>query len=260
MIKNAAIVALIIALVGSVTTLAVIGQDSSGGVEIRVNAKRLDDGRTEFAVQQREGSGWSDRIAPRGRYLPAEPPVGRWLNSTPVIVGATTEQEASVALLQGSPLAPPRGTAEVRGTSDEGITYAVSRDGFTGAITTSVTASGGGDGFLTGPLRLKLECTAEGRFVVLLRSSEFLWISGSSDVSLKFDDGFVQEQEWQADDAGGYSPYDDIAFVEQLDSAERLTILMPEYLREPVELDVRGMVTTPVQPNLDSCGSAPGGV
>lgn len=260
MIRNTAIVALIIALIGSVTTLAVVGQDSGGGVEIRVNAKRLDDGRTEFAVQQREGSAWSDRIAPRGRFLPAEPPVGRWLNSTPVIVGATTEQEASVALLQGTPLAPPRGTAEVSGTSDEDITYTVSRDEFTGAIATTVVASGGGDGFLTGPLRLRLECTEENRFVVLLRSSEFFWISGSSDVSLKFDDGFVQEQEWQADDAGGYSPNDDTAFAAQLDSAERLTILMPEYSREPVEIDVRGMVTTPVQPNLDRCGGASGGV
>lgn len=259
MIKSAAIVALIIALIGSVTTLAVVGQESSGGVEIRVNAKRLDDGRTEFAVQQREGSGWSDRIAPRGRFLPAAPRVGRWLNSTPAIVGVATGQEASVALLQGTPLAPPRGTAEVSGTSDEGITYVVSRDGFTGAITTSVIASGGGDGFLTGRLRLRLECTEENRFVVLFSSSEFFWISGSSDVSLKFDDGFVQEHEWQADDAGGYSPDDDAAFVEQLRRAERLTVLMPEHSREPVELDVRGMVTTPVQPNLDSCGSAPGG-
>ena len=38
--------------------------------------------------QQREGSGWSNRIAPRARFLPAEPPVGRWLVSTPIAIAA----------------------------------------------------------------------------------------------------------------------------------------------------------------------------
>ncbi len=260
MAKNTVIAVLIIALVGSVTTMAVVGQNSDGGVEIRVNAKRLDDGRTEFAVQQREGSNWSDRIAPRGRFLPAEPPVGRWLNSTPVTVGAAAASETSVALLRGTPLAPPQGMASVGGTSETGVIYRVERDGFTGAITTRVFVSGGGDDFLTESLLLRIECTAEDRFVVLLSSREFFWVSGTSDVSLKFDDGFVQEHEWHADDAGGYGPRDYATFLSQLRGAERLTILMPEYSREPVELDVRGMVTTPVQPNLDGCGSAPGGV
>ena len=39
MAKNTVIAVLIIALVGSVTTMAVVGQNSDGGVEIRVNAK-----------------------------------------------------------------------------------------------------------------------------------------------------------------------------------------------------------------------------
>ncbi len=59
---------------------------SAGEVEVRITAQRLQDGRTEFALQQREGDGWSDRIAPRARFLPAEPPVDRWLVSTPVTI------------------------------------------------------------------------------------------------------------------------------------------------------------------------------
>ncbi len=87
MLKNAAVaVLLIIAAVGSATT--VVQAQSAGEVEVRITAQRLEDGRTEFALQQREGDGWSERIAPRARFLPAEPPIDRWLFSTPVTVGA----------------------------------------------------------------------------------------------------------------------------------------------------------------------------
>ena len=73
MLKNAAIaLLLIVAAVGS-STMAVQAQ-SAGELEVRITAQRLQDGRTEFALQQREGDGWSDRIAPRARFLPAEPP------------------------------------------------------------------------------------------------------------------------------------------------------------------------------------------
>lgn len=62
---------------------AVIAQESGTTTEVRINALRLDDGRTEFALQQRGlGEVWSDRLLPRGRYFPARATVGRWLNST----------------------------------------------------------------------------------------------------------------------------------------------------------------------------------
>ena len=69
---------------------AMLQTESGGGVEVRITAQRLEDGRTEFAIQQREGAGWSDRIAPRARFLPAEPPLDRWLSSTPVTIAAPT--------------------------------------------------------------------------------------------------------------------------------------------------------------------------
>ena len=48
----------------------------------RIVARRLPDGRTEFAWQPEGG----DRILPRSRYLPANPPTGRWLNSSDIVV------------------------------------------------------------------------------------------------------------------------------------------------------------------------------
>ncbi len=64
----------------------VIAQDGNvATAEVRINALRLDDGRTEFGLQQRQTGGeWSDRLLPRGRYFPADSSVDRWLNSSPL--------------------------------------------------------------------------------------------------------------------------------------------------------------------------------
>ena len=48
----------------------------------RITARRLEDGRIEFAWQPEGG----ERVLPRARYLPSSPPTGRWLNSSDVVV------------------------------------------------------------------------------------------------------------------------------------------------------------------------------
>ena len=61
------------------------GQDS--GVEVRIAAQRLPNGRTEFALQQRGEDGtWSDRVLPRLRFFPATIENNRWLYSSPLTV------------------------------------------------------------------------------------------------------------------------------------------------------------------------------
>ena len=85
--KNVLIVVLLI--IAAVGSAAMVAQAQSGGeLEVRIAARRLADGRTEFALQQREGASWSDRILPSARFLPAEPPVGQWLVSTPIAIAA----------------------------------------------------------------------------------------------------------------------------------------------------------------------------
>ena len=64
-------------------------QTASGGtgVTVRVAAQLLDDGRMEFALQEREPDGsWGDRRLPARRFFPANPDVDRWLSSSPLIV------------------------------------------------------------------------------------------------------------------------------------------------------------------------------
>ena len=89
------------------TPLTVDASGADGGepvsVEVRIVAQRLADGRTEFGLQQRRaGSGWSERLLPRARFVPATSTVGRWLVSTPLMVGA--EPPGATA----EPVAPDR--------------------------------------------------------------------------------------------------------------------------------------------------------
>ena len=56
-----------------------------GGAEIgRINARRLSDGRIEFAFTPTEG----ERIEPSARYFPVDARVGRWLRSTEITISA----------------------------------------------------------------------------------------------------------------------------------------------------------------------------
>ncbi len=56
-------------------------------IEVRVAARRLADGRTEFALQERAGDGsWAARRLPTRRFFPADAEVGRWLSSSPLTV------------------------------------------------------------------------------------------------------------------------------------------------------------------------------
>lgn len=56
-------------------------------IAIRITARLLEDGRIEFALQPRTGGGeCGGRLYPSIRFLPADPPHGRWLSSSPVLV------------------------------------------------------------------------------------------------------------------------------------------------------------------------------
>ncbi len=69
-----------------------------GEVEVRVAAQRLADGRTEFALQERQANGsWGERRLPRGRFFPADTRVGRWLGSTPLTIEVASDSMSTAA-------------------------------------------------------------------------------------------------------------------------------------------------------------------
>lgn len=89
-LKTAAILALLAMLAGSVVWAA-----TGGEAEVRITARQLEDGRVEFALQQRVDGEWGERMLPASRFFPADVGHNRWLNSTPLTVSVS---EAPAAL------------------------------------------------------------------------------------------------------------------------------------------------------------------
>ena len=84
---------------GTVTATA---HSQSSEVEVRVAAQRLDDGRTEFALQERQADGaWGERRLPRSRFFPASATVDRWLASSPLTVAGVEVRIATRLVADG---------------------------------------------------------------------------------------------------------------------------------------------------------------
>ena len=60
--------------------------EASEEATVRISAKRLESGRTEFGLQVRSDGAWGpqERLLPRSRMFPANAEVGRWLRSSPL--------------------------------------------------------------------------------------------------------------------------------------------------------------------------------
>ena len=115
-------------------TTSVASQTSSEGesVEVRITARRLEDERVEFALQQRVDGEWGGRILPPSRFFPADAAVNRWLNSTPMTVsvagtGDLTEESTTSA----RPRTPAIRTQVGQGVTPGGAIWDVELDDFT---------------------------------------------------------------------------------------------------------------------------------
>ena len=80
-----AAVALLAVVSSAVVSSPVAGQETGDGTEVRIVARKLDDGRLEFGLQQRQPDNtWGDRQLPNVRFFPTTATVDRWLASSPL--------------------------------------------------------------------------------------------------------------------------------------------------------------------------------
>lgn len=102
--RTVLLIALVAAIIGGIATYSVSALTSTAKTEVRITAQRVDDGRVEFALQQREDDGtWGERLLPSRRFFPAEGSVNRWAISTPLEIDSgipfyvnTTEPTRSI--------------------------------------------------------------------------------------------------------------------------------------------------------------------
>ena len=80
---------------GERPTISIAPTGSLGSAAGRIVARRLTDGRTEFAWHAENG----DRVLPRSRFFPADGSVGRWLTSSDIVVDGTVVGRINARLL-----------------------------------------------------------------------------------------------------------------------------------------------------------------
>ena len=69
------------------------GTAAAGG-EVRIVARKLDNGKIEFGLQQQQSDdSWGDRLSPTRRFFPASARVGRWLQSSPLPLAVAAAPE-----------------------------------------------------------------------------------------------------------------------------------------------------------------------
>ena len=90
-------------LAGVVLTAGALGAvlaSSGGDAEVRVSARRIDDGRVEVALQQTQDDGtWGARSLPEQRFLPADADAGVWHSSNPLVVAVAQPEDIFAANL-----------------------------------------------------------------------------------------------------------------------------------------------------------------
>lgn len=102
------LVGMMIGLIIGASATAVVWATSGNTAEVRVVARKLDDGRIEIALQTRpidaqaqledlDIPGWGDRLAPEFRFVPADATSDRWYASSPVTIELDQPSPSSVA-------------------------------------------------------------------------------------------------------------------------------------------------------------------
>ena len=238
-----------------------------GEVETRIRARRLEDGRTEFVVQQRtDGENWGEHILPSSRYLSTShriSHVDRWLNSSvvtlsTVIVTPTVVVPAGVPIVAEAVLAWAELDGWTSNGSEPSFYYGVRQDPLNDSWTTYVVKVARTDDELYETIRLQISCLAGAPWFGLWEDSLPYFNADLVDVQYRFDDGEVISDYWfyYSDNTDGVFPPDPWGFAEELRAANRFVIRMHFYSRiVTASFDkVSQMFDTKVQPNVEYCG------
>ena len=257
MLKNVILALLVVALIGGITTVLVRSQGQTAEVDVRVRAKLLADGRTEFEVQQRQNEGWSESLFPSNPRLRADPVINRWYFSRAVT--ATAPVVVQVPALP----APPTDWSPHPATDGDVIVrveYSVEADAFDGGLATVVRRRAWDDSYSY--VEVSQVCR-DGIYDIVV-DSDFHSVDNTLPVvRYRLGNGIVQTLNVvrYSDAPYGYSPVDDTAFRLALQATDTLSLQFENADgKQSGSIALAGFFATEVQANLDYCGgSAPEG-
>ena len=239
-----------------------------GDVETRIRARRLADGRTEFALQQKsDGENWGENILPSGRYLSVAhrtSHIGRWLNSS-VVTLSTEIVIPEVVVPAGIPIVAE---AVLEYTDLDGWTfngnepsfyYGVDQDPLDDSYFTYVVKVAKTDDNLYETMRIQVSCRS-GTLEVLFWELNLPYQPSDRriQVSYRFDTGDAVTETWHhysgSDD--GFYPPDSSEFAKKLQESQKLVIRARFFSQSLTATftNVNQLLRTKVQPNIEYCG------
>ena len=220
---------------------------------VRISAKLLEDDRIEFALQQRIGNEWVDRLLPRPRFFPTNARIGRWLYSGRVEpVGYVPIQSVSAAVGGATPFSL---WFEFAGG-----------DGYTSGVEVQTQADGHGTEASNGRVLFMIRCdvfpgtTGE----LVLRATALQRLSGARStisVTYRIDDAEPVQEEWIVRGAlhnqygVNVSSQDSQTLFKDLRSASSFRLQIAGSPDVDVTFDITDLYNTAMQENFDQCGN-----
>ena len=230
---------------------------SGDGTEfvVRIVARRLDDGRTEFGLQ---ANGQTAPYLPASRFFPANAAVGRWLRSSEINLNNVSDPvPANVPVRTGEVVLRSGNLDGYTWNGLEAILYyGTEDDPLDDTLFTWVGARANTDDDLYDTIRLQAACFPSGEYGVQFWE-DGLPYDGDDPVSVRYriNDGEVVAESWWAS-RDGDSVFPSAEFELAIAGADKLVVRMSFYSRTLTATftGLRAMWNTPVQPNLDYCG------
>ena len=229
--------------------------ESGAEFVVRIVARRLDDGRTEFGLQ---AHGQTAPYLPGSRFFPANTAVGRWLRSSEINLDEVSDPvPANVPLRTGEVVLR---SGNLDGYTWNGLEatlyYGTKDDPLDDTLLTWVGARAKTDDDLYDTVRLQAACFPNGWYSVQLWEDSLPYDGGDPVfVRYRINDGEVVAESWWAS-RDGDAVFTSADFERAIAGADKLVVRMSFYSRTLTATftGLRAMWNTPVQPNLDYCG------
>ena len=239
-----------------------------GEVETRIRARRLEDGRTEFALQQKtDGENWGENILPSGRYLSASHRIShidRWLNSSvvtlsTVIVIPPVVVPAGVPIVAEAVLARAELDGWTYNGSEPSFYYGVQQDPLDDTYFTWIVKVAQTDDDLYDTMRIQVSCRA-GTFEVLFWENGLPYQPSDRRISVSYridsNDAITESWNHYSGNEDSFYPPDASEFADKMQSANRL-VIRASFFSQTLTATFTGvnqMFNTKVQPNIEYCG------
>lgn len=226
--------------------------------DVRIAARRLPDGRTEFGLRRWLTTQWSDVLLPDSRFFPTNTAVGRWLRSSEIsLTDVTDPVPTNVPVRTGDVVLR---SANLDGYTWNGLEaslyYGTEDDPLDDTLFTWVGARTKTDDSLYDTIRIQAACLPSGSYNIQFWEDSLPY-DGGDPVSVRYriDDGEVSAESWYAS-RDGDSVFSSDEFERAIIGADKLVVRMSFYSRTLTATftGLRAMWNTPVQPNLDYCG------